>query len=69
MTLTNSVLQLTAHPLLLRLVLVALAVAFFVALNAIAGWLFESRRLFGNGTEDDEHPEKSRGVINVAYFW
>jgi len=69
MTLTNSVLQLTAHPLLLRFVLVVLAVAFFAALNAIAKRLFESHRLFGNGREGGAFAEKSRSVVYVPYFW
>lgn len=69
MTLTDPVLQLTAHPFLLRLVLVAIAIAFFVALHVLANWLFESRRLFERKTESDELREESRTVINVAYFW
>lgn len=69
MTLTNSVLLLTAHPLMLRLVLVAAAVVFFAALNAVAKRLFESRRLFGNGQASDESAQETRKVVNVAYFW
>jgi hypothetical protein len=69
MTLTDSVLQLTAHPFLLRLVLVVIAVAFFVALSAITNRLFESSRLFESKTENEELREKSRTVINVAHFW
>jgi len=69
MTLTDSVLQLTGHPLLLRLVLVAAAVAFFAVLNAIATRLFESRRLFGNGQARDESAQEPRKVVNVACFW
>ena len=69
MTLTDSVLQLTGHPLLLRLVLVAAAIAFFAVLNTIATRLFESRRLFGNGRASDESAQVTRKVVNVAYFW
>ena len=69
MTLTNSVLLLTAHPLLLRFVLVAAAIAFFAVLNAIAKRLFESRRLFGNDQARDESAQETRKVVNVACFW
>lgn len=69
MTLTDSVLQLTGHPLLLRLVLVALAIALFLVLNTIAKGLFESRRRFGNGHASDESVQETRKVVNVAYFW
>ena len=65
MTLTQIILQLTAHPLLLRLVLVATVVAFSLALYAIAERLARSRQLFDNETA----PEEPRRVLAVAYFW
>ncbi len=69
MTITQTVLQLTAHPLLLRLAIVAATITFFVALNALAKRVSESRRLFGGRTAHEAFRAEERKVVAVAYFW
>lgn len=69
MTITQTVLQLAAHPLLLRLALVAAAIAFSLALYALAERPAGSRRLFGSRTDPEAAPDEPRQVIAVPYFW
>jgi len=69
MTITQTVLQLTAHPLLLRLAIVAATITFFVALNALAKRVSESRQLFGARAENETRRAEERKVVAVAYFW
>ena len=69
MTITQTVLQLTAHPLLLRLAMVAAAITFFIALNALAKGVSESHWLFGDRTAHEALRAEERQVVAVAYFW